>query len=42
MPTGFFRAVEPDSAVRPLLDELRPAVESEIERNAGQHVTVHA
>ncbi len=42
MPAGFFPAVEPDAPVRPLLQRLRPLVETEIERYDDGPVTVHA
>lgn len=42
MPAGFFHAVEPEAPVRPLLQRLRPLVETEIERYDDGPVTVHA
>jgi len=41
MPQGFFPAVDREAPVHPLLEQLRPAVEAEIERFDGTDVTVH-
>ena len=41
MPAGFFRAVEADAPVHPLLERLRPVVEAEFVRYDGQAPTVH-
>ena len=42
MPSGFFPATEPEAAVFPLLERLRPSVRDEIEREAVAGATVHA
>ena len=42
MPRGFFPATDPEAAVFPVLERLRPSVYDEIERQHGTDVTVHA
>ena len=42
MPSGFFPATEPESAVFPVLERLRPSVYDEIERRHRTDLTVHA
>jgi hypothetical protein len=41
MPVDFFPAVEPDAAVYPLLQQLRPAVRTEAELLGDQDPKVH-